>query len=60
MVSSVNVKVGDTVEENQVVAIIEAMKMETSVTAPKAGRVKEVCVSAGQVVKAKELLLVIE
>ena len=60
MVSSVNVKAGDTVEENQVVAIIEAMKMETSVTAPKAGRVKEVCVAAGQVVKAKELLLVIE
>ena len=60
MVSSVSVKVGDEVEENQVVAIIEAMKMETSVTAPKAGRVKEVCVSAGQVVKAKELLLVIE
>ena len=60
LVSSVSVKVGDEVEENQVVAIIEAMKMETSVTAPKAGRVKEVCVAAGQVVKAKELLLVIE
>ena len=60
LVSSVNVKVGDEVEENQVVAIIEAMKMETSVTAPKAGKVKEVCVTAGQVVKARELLLVIE
>jgi len=60
MVSKVNVKVGDEVEENQVLAIIEAMKMETSVTAPKAGRVKEILIDAGQAVKAKELLFVIE
>ena len=60
MVSKVNVKEGDTVEENQVLAVIEAMKMETSVTAPKSGVVKEVLVSAGQTVKAKELLLIIE
>ncbi len=60
MVSKVNVKPGDTVKENQVVAVIEAMKMETSVTAPKAGVVKEVFVASGQAVKAKELLLIIE
>ena len=60
MVSKVNVKPGDTVEENQVLAIIEAMKMETSITAPKAGRITEVRVDPGQSVKAKELLFVIE
>ena len=60
MVSKVNVKPGDTVEENQVLAIIEAMKMETSITAPKAGKVTEVRVDPGQSVKAKELLFVIE
>ncbi len=60
MVSKVNVKAGDTVEENAVLAIIEAMKMETSITAPKAGKIKEVLVEDGQTVKAKELLLIME
>ena len=60
MVSVVHVKAGDTVEENQVLAVIEAMKMETSVTAPRAGRVKEVFVEAGQAVKARELLMTLE
>ena len=53
-------KVGDEVEENQVLAVIEAMKMETSVTAPKAGKIKEVLISGGQAVKAKELLIIME
>ncbi len=57
MVSKVNVKPGDTVEVNQVVAVIEAMKMETSVVARMAGTVDEVLISNGQTVKAGELLL---
>ena len=60
MVSKVNVRSGDEVEENQVIAVIEAMKMETSITAPCAGKVKEVLVEAGQAVKARELLFVLE
>ena len=60
MVSKINVKVGDKVEQNQVIAVIEAMKMETSVTAPANGTVKEVLVDPGQAVKARELLFVIE
>ena len=60
MVSKLNVSVGDEVEENRTLAIIEAMKMETAVTAPCAGRVKEILVSAGQAVKAGELLIVLE
>lgn len=39
MVSRVLVKEGDVVEQNQVLLIIEAMKMETSVVARMAGRV---------------------
>ena len=38
--SKINVKAGDTVEENQVLAVIEAMKMETSVVARMAGKVE--------------------
>ena len=60
MVSKVHVKPGDRVEENSVLAIIEAMKMETSVTAPASGTVKEVLISEGQAVKAKELLIILE
>lgn len=59
-VSSVLVKVGDEVEENQTIAMIEAMKMETNITAPRAGIIDQVCVQAGDTVKAGELLIVIK
>ena len=59
MVSKVNVKRGDMVEENQVLAVIEAMKMETSVVARMSGVVEEVLVSDGTSVKAGELLMTI-
>ena len=59
-VSSVMVKVGDEVEENQTIAMIEAMKMETNITAPKAGIISEICVQTGDTVKAGELLMVIK
>jgi pyruvate carboxylase len=57
MVSKVMVKAGDTVKENQVVAVVEAMKMETSVVAGMDGVVKEVLVTPGKTVKAGELLI---
>ena len=60
MVSKVNVKPGDTVEENQVVAVIEAMKMETSVVARMAGVVDQVLVKEGTSVKAGELLMTVK
>ena len=59
MVSKVNVKPGDKVEENQVIAVIEAMKMETSVVARMAGVVAEVLVDVGTAVKPGELLMTI-
>ncbi len=60
MVSKVTVKPGDTVEENQVVAVIEAMKMETSVVARMSGTVDEVFITDGASVKAGELLMTIK
>ncbi len=60
MVSAVSVKPGDRVRENQALAVIEAMKMETSVTSRVAGTVREVLVGVGQPVKAHELLIVLE
>ena len=60
MVSKVNVKPGDQVKVNDVLAVIEAMKMETSVVARMDGTVDEVFVKGGQSVKAGELLLTIK
>ena len=51
---------GDVVEENQVLAIIEAMKMETSVVARMTGVVDQVFISDGASVKAGELLMTIK
>ena len=60
MVSKVNVKPGDAVEENQVLAVIEAMKMETSVVARMAGIVDQVLIKEGSSVKAGELLITLK
>ena len=60
MISKITVKPGDQVEENQVIAIIEAMKMETNVTARMAGVVDEIMVKDGDSVKAGELLMTIK
>ena len=60
MVSKVNVKKGDKVAVNQVVAVIEAMKMETNVVARMEGVVDSVLVDAGDSVKAGELILTIK
>ena len=57
MVSKVNVRPGDEVKENQVLAVIEAMKMETSVVARMDGIVDEVFIKEGTSVKAGELLM---
>lgn len=53
-------KAGDSVEEDDVVIVMEAMKMEIPIVAPAAGVVKEIRVSAGQAVKADDLLAEID
>ena len=54
------VKEGDEVEENQPVAVIEAMKMETNIIAPMKGKVDTIYVNEGQAVKAGELIVKLE
>jgi len=53
-------KPGDQVGEDEVLMIIESMKMEIPVTAPKAGRVKEIRVKETDVVKEGQVLVVLE
>lgn len=50
------VKEGETVEEKQPIAVIEAMKMETNILATAKGIVEKIYVSEGQQVKAGEMI----
>ncbi len=58
-VFKVNVKPGDTVAEGDTLLIVEAMKMETAVAAPKAGSVAAVHVSEGDVIAVGDPLVAI-
>jgi pyruvate carboxylase len=51
---------GDTVSDGQTVATIEAMKMEASITAQKAGRVARLAIGKVQQVEGGDLLLELE
>lgn len=53
------VNVGDSVNEDDEVAILEAMKMEIPVVSPAAGTVKEVRVKEGDAVEADAVLIVL-
>jgi acetyl-CoA carboxylase biotin carboxyl carrier protein len=53
-------KVGDQVEEDEIVLVMEAMKMEIPVVAPISGVLKELKVSPGQAVEAEDVLAIID
>lgn len=59
-IMSVKVKAGDAVAANQVVCVLEAMKMENEVQTEVAGKVKEVRVKAGETVEGGQTLLVVD
>jgi len=59
-VISVEVKVGDKVEEEDVILYIESMKMENPILTPVAGTVTEIKVSPQQVVETGNVLAIIE
>lgn len=54
------VQPGDEIAARQSVAVVEAMKMENELTAPRAGRVAEVSVEEGDSVETGRVLVVIE
>ncbi len=59
-VIDVKVEVGDTVNEDDELLIIEAMKMEMPIVAPTSGKVKEIKCKKGDAVGADDVLVVIE
>ncbi len=56
-VVEVKVEAGDEVEEGQVVVVLEAMKMEYRLAAPKAGVVESVDCSADELVDLGQVLV---
>jgi glutaconyl-CoA/methylmalonyl-CoA decarboxylase subunit gamma len=54
------VKEGDTVTAGQPVIVIEAMKMENELKAPRAGAIKRIAVDAGALVEAGTVLVEME
>ena len=60
LVIQVNVQPGQDVQSNEVLMVVEAMKMENQVTATHAGKVKSVNVVPGNSVKVHQVLLEFE
>lgn len=55
-VVSVDVIVGQSVDKNQIIAVIESMKMQTAITAPVAGIIENINVSAGQTIQEGQVI----
>jgi biotin carboxyl carrier protein len=56
----VKVKVGDSVQEDDELFTLEAMKMEMPIVATSGGTVKEIKVEAGQAVEGDQVLAVLD
>jgi acetyl-CoA carboxylase biotin carboxyl carrier protein len=56
----IRVNVGETVQAEQALVVLESMKMEMPVEAPIGGRVASIVVEKGQAVEEGEVLLTLE
>ncbi len=57
IVVRINVREGQQIKVNDSMLVLEAMKMETNITAPFDGVVKQVNVAVGQAVQANQVLV---
>ena len=56
----IKVNVGDKVEANQCVVVLEAMKMETNIVSKTSGKIKSIKVKENEMVCDKQLLMTLE
>ena len=59
LIMEVRVKVGDAVSAGQIVSILEAMKMENSLTTHVSGTVKEIRVEKGSEVSTGDVIMIV-
>jgi pyruvate carboxylase subunit B len=59
MILAVKVKAGETVEKGDVVATIEAMKMQNDIRSPYSGVVKDIFVHESEIVNAGDVIMVV-
>jgi pyruvate carboxylase subunit B len=59
LVLRIDVKEGDQVEQNGLLLVMEAMKMENEIFAPVSGTVKKILVKQGDQLMADDVLAVI-
>lgn len=60
LVRSVNVEQGEAVSKGQTLLVLEAMKMEIRIHAPREGKVQKLLVKPGQTVEREQVLIEIE
>lgn len=56
-VSTVKVKAGQSVKKGEVIMVLEAMKMEHLIKAPRDAKIKKICFIEGQLVGEKKPLV---
>jgi biotin carboxyl carrier protein len=59
VVVAVSAKVGDSVTAGQQLLVVEAMKMQNELRAPRAGTIEKIAVGPGQTIEVGDLLVVI-
>ncbi|MBA6152527.1 acetyl-CoA carboxylase biotin carboxyl carrier protein subunit [Gelidibacter maritimus] len=60
LILEINVGVGDVVNENDPLLILEAMKMENVISSPRDGIIKSITVNKGDAVEKNQLLITFE
>jgi methylmalonyl-CoA carboxyltransferase small subunit len=60
VVRRVSAQVGQTIQANDVLVVLEAMKMETVITAPIAGKIARVNATVGDAVVSEQVLVEFE
>jgi biotin carboxyl carrier protein len=60
VVLEIPVKEGQPVKENDILFVVEAMKMKTNISCPQTGKVKSIKVKVGETIEAGRVLLTFE
>jgi len=57
---NIHVKIGDKLQEDETVMVMEAMKMEIHIVAPVAGTIREIKVAVGDMVESEAVVAVMD